>query len=216
MQGSGNVITERRDVSGYRAVAFSGIGELTIDQNGSEGLTLEGEDNILPFIRTEVRDGVLLIGPEGLGTFNPTRPLRFNLSARNMDGVDVSGAGSARAASLEAPSLQLGVSGAGSLTVGTISSGDLRVHISGSGYMAASGRVSNQRVNISGSGEYRASDLSSSAARVSISGAGAAVLRVSETLDADISGAGSVRYIGNPTVSRHISGVGSIQKLSNS
>lgn len=216
MRGSGNVIIERRDVSGYHAVDFSGVGELTIDQNGSEGLVIEAEDNIIPYIRSEVREGTLHIGLGGVTPLNPTRPLRFNLSARNLDGVGVSGAGITRAARLETPSLQLSVSGAGGLDIGNISGGDLDVHVSGSGYVTASGRVSSQQVGISGSGTYKGDELASSMATVSISGAGSATLRVSETLDARVSGVGSVGYIGSPTVSKHVTGIGSVAKLRDS
>src|SRR5689334_5963874 len=126
MQGSGNVITEKRDVSGYHTVALSGIGDLLIDQNGAEGLVIEGEDNILPFIRSEVRDGTLHIGPEPIHeALNPTRPLRYNLSVRSLDSVKVSGAGHANAARLESGTFSLALSGAGGLQIDSLSTGDL-------------------------------------------------------------------------------------------
>lgn len=216
MRGSGNVITERREVSGYHAVDFSGVGELVIDQNGNEGLIVEGEDNILPFVRSEVSNGTLRIGLGGATPINPTRPLRFNLSARVMDGIYVSGAGTVKTAGLDAAGLQLGVSGAGGLDADNVSSGVLAVQVSGSGFVVASGKALSQQVVISGSGAYKAEDLASSTARVSISGMGTATVRVSETLDAQISGAGSVNYIGDPTISKHVTGLGSVTKLSDS
>src|SRR4051812_42037552 len=46
-RGSGIVTTEQRPVGAISEVVLSTPGDLTIEQNGSESLTLEGEDNIL-------------------------------------------------------------------------------------------------------------------------------------------------------------------------
>src|SRR5437588_11641926 len=64
IRGSGNVITTHRDVSGFSEVALLGTGTLTITQTGSEALTIEAEDNIMPKIKTEVTNNRLMIGFE--------------------------------------------------------------------------------------------------------------------------------------------------------
>ena len=61
IEGSGDVVTETRAVSGFDRVILGGIGELTLIQGEEESLEIEAEDNILPQITTEVRDGTLTI-----------------------------------------------------------------------------------------------------------------------------------------------------------
>lgn len=60
-QGSGNVTNETRDVSSFSEVALHGTGNLTIKQTGSESLTIEAEDNVLPHIQTDVKNNRLTI-----------------------------------------------------------------------------------------------------------------------------------------------------------
>ena len=62
--GSGNVTSESRDVSGFDEVELRGVGNLSIRQTGSESLSVEAEEDVLPKIRTEVVNNRLIIGPE--------------------------------------------------------------------------------------------------------------------------------------------------------
>lgn len=54
VRGSGNVVTEQRQVSGFNCIDLSGSGKLIIAQGSSEGLTIEAEDNIIGRIETSV------------------------------------------------------------------------------------------------------------------------------------------------------------------
>jgi len=60
--GSGKVVTEPRTVSGFSRVSLSGSGQVFIDRTGAESVTVTTDDNLLPYIRTEVRDGTLELG----------------------------------------------------------------------------------------------------------------------------------------------------------
>jgi hypothetical protein len=51
-RGSGNVITESRVVSGSDEILLSGSGEVVVDVDGTESLTIEAEDNIMPLLTT--------------------------------------------------------------------------------------------------------------------------------------------------------------------
>jgi hypothetical protein len=190
--GSGNVVTESRPVSGVNSVSLSGVGELIIDQSGSESLTVEADDNFLPLITTEVRDGRLIIGFKENVIPTRTTRLRFTLNVRELEGIDLSGAGIVNVADLAGDVITINSSGAGTITT--------------------AGKVTNQRVNLSGAGSYDGANLDSENASVQLSGLGSAVVRASKTLDATISGAGSVEYIGSPTVNQHISGAGSVKQ----
>ena len=53
--GSGQVVTETREVSNFNAVEFTSFGDLTIQQGERESLTIEAEDNVLREIETVVR-----------------------------------------------------------------------------------------------------------------------------------------------------------------
>lgn len=212
-RGSGNVTSEKRDVSGYHEIDLSGIGTLVIDQNGNEGLTIEGEDNVISKIRTAVNNGRLDIGVEpGMG-INPTRPIKYTVSVKNLDYLELSGSGDVQAASLKADNLTYKLSGSGSADLKSMQLNGLNATLSGSGSITFAGKTNTQDVVISGSGSYKASDLQSKEANVRVSGSGSATVRVSDKLNADVSGSGSITYYGNPgNVQQSKSGSGSINK----
>ena len=58
-----SVTSESRDVSGFDEVELKGIGNLSIEQTGSESLTVEAEEYVLSKIKTEVENKRLIIGP---------------------------------------------------------------------------------------------------------------------------------------------------------
>lgn len=213
VKGSGNLTSETRKVSGYHAVSLSGVGELTINQNGNEGLTVEAEDNILPNLTSDVRNGTLYLGTKNNTSINPTKPIKYTLSVKNLDSIESSGAGTASAASIDTKDFGLELSGAGQANIDKLNASSINLTISGSGTATVAGKSDKQRIELSGAGSYKARDLDSKQATITVSGAGNATLRVSDSLDATVSGAGSVGYIGNPQVNQHTSGSGSVNKL---
>src|SRR5687767_1144824 len=54
VDGSGNVVVEQREVSGFSAVSMSGFGELIIQQTGKESLSITADDNLLPLLTSKV------------------------------------------------------------------------------------------------------------------------------------------------------------------
>ena len=58
VEGSGNVITVTRNVADFEAVSLSGFGELNITQGDAVSLNVRTDDNIMPYVKTEVRNEV--------------------------------------------------------------------------------------------------------------------------------------------------------------
>src|SRR5688572_5827768 len=82
--GSGKLATEQRPVSGVSEVVLTTVGTLVIDQTGQEGLSLEGEDNILPYITTEVKGGRLTIAAKPGSSFTTTKTLTYRLTVKSL------------------------------------------------------------------------------------------------------------------------------------
>jgi hypothetical protein len=210
--GSGNVISEARAVRDFTEVQLAGVGTLLIAPGDAESLIIEAEDNLLPKIKTDVRGGRLIIGPEQdwLGGFRPTKPITYRVTVRKLNALDLSGAGAVEAANITTDRLTLGISGAGSAKLEGLTADVFSATLSGSGSLTGSGRVRQESVSISGAGSYQGEALQATTATVTVSGIGGATVRVSDKLNVLISGAGSVSYIGDPAVSQRISGLGSV------
>ena len=164
--GSGNVVSEQRDVGDFDEMTLSGVGNLSITQTGSESLTIEAEDNILPLLTSEVHGRRLVLGTEPGTHFSPKRPIRFTLTVKDLSAVRISGAGNAEIPALGAQSLRLEISGAGNMTVTGLAAESVEVTLSGAGSMTCAGEVRSQDVRISGAGSYHGEDLASVTARV--------------------------------------------------
>ena len=192
VNGSGNVKTESRQVSGFTKIDLAGSGEVTIDQGPAESLTIEADDNVLPALTSEVSGSTLKLGTKPRTTVRTRSPIRYRVTVKDLTGVSLSGSGS-----VTAKGMQLSA---------------LRADISGSGTINISGSAEKQDIQLSGSGRYEAGELTSQDVTAEISGSGEVVVNVSRALKVDISGSGRVTYSGDPTVDQDISGSGKLIK----
>lgn len=213
--GSGNIVTETREVSDFSAIDVSYPAQVIIKQGKTESLKIQAEDNLLPNLRTQVRNGVLDISykRQNRKLINPTKPVRITIVVQDLDDIEFTSAGELILDELKIDTLDISLSGAGNLKLNDIQAKNLSVNLSGAGSMTASGLASNLAVNISGFGDFKGGELHTEDASVDISGAGSATVWADDELSAQISGAGSVNYYGSASVTREISGVGSVKHL---
>lgn len=215
-RGSGNVISETRNVSGFDAIRVDYPARVLISQGSTESLQIEAEDNLLPGLRTEVQGDELRIfyrASDG-ERVNPTETVTITIRVRDLSSIHFSSAGELVVDGLEADDLRLNLSGAGNVELNDIAVTGLSVNLSGAGSTTASGTAEDLDLNISGFGEFNGRDLEGKTADVTISGAGGATVWVEEDLDATISGAGSVNYYGSPdNVRKQINGVGGVNPV---
>lgn len=186
--GSGSAAAESREVSGFREVVLMTSGDVNIEVTGTDSLTIEADDNILPLLTAEVVDGRLELGSRG--SFSTTRPITYTITAADLTGVTVSGSGN--------------------VEVSGVSTDVFRVSISGSGNVTPSGSCHDLQVTVSGSGQYNGDDLQATTGTVTVSGSGDADVDVTQVLDVVVSGSGSVRYAGQPTLNQKITGSGDV------
>jgi Putative auto-transporter adhesin, head GIN domain len=212
-RGSGDVITETRQVSNFNRIELSGVGEVVITQDGSESLSIETDSNIMKYIEAVVEDGTLKLGfKDRVNFISPTR-LVFYVSVDDLTGVVVSGSGDIESDLLKTDKFDVVVSGSGDVQVADITTGEVNTNISGSGEVYLSGDATTQDLTISGSGKYLSGDMCSESVSVNISGSGAATVCATETLVSDISGSGSVNYYGHPSINSSGSGSGTLNNL---
>lgn len=217
VRGSGNVITETREVSGFNSINAGYPAKVLITQGDTESVKIEADDNLLPSIQTEVKNGVLEIFCKKInGKYvNPTKPVVITITAKDLTKVDFSSAGELTINGLKTDNLDVGLSGAGNLQLNDIKIKNLSANLSGAGGMTASGMADNLDVNVSGFGDFKGAELHDKTANVSISGAGSATVWADDQLAVEISGAGSVNYYGPAKVTKQISGIGNVTSLGN-
>jgi hypothetical protein len=216
--GSGVVRSESREVADFNAISIDYPAEVTIRQGSSESLEIEAEDNLLPQLIAEIRNGTLHLENSEQNwreRVHPNEPVLISITVVDLNRIQFPTAGKMLIEGLETDSLTVSVSGAGDVTLTDLVAGDFDVSLSGAGNIAADGESESLKLQISGLGNFNGGELQSQDAGIQISGAGSATVWVEDTLDASISGAGSIDYYGDPNVNERISGVGSVSKAGN-
>jgi hypothetical protein len=214
--GSGVVKSETREVAGFQSISIDYPVDITVKQGKSESLEIKAEDNLLPQLSAEVRNGTLHLENAQRNwqeRVNPTKPVVVTITVVDLNRVQFPTAGKMLIDGLQTDSLAISVSGAGDVTLTDLDAGSLEFNLSGAGNVDASGAAERLKLNISGLGNFNGGNLQSQDADVNISGAGSATVWADDQLDARISGAGSIDYYGSPQVSERISGVGSVRKI---
>jgi hypothetical protein len=212
VRGSGNVVSESRQVSGFDEVSLAGSGDVFVTQGDQEGLKIDAEDNVMPFLKTEVRGSTLVISLESNDgvIVRPTRPMRFYVSMKQVKSLSVSGSGTISSEAITSKVLDLYVTGSGETNIKNIKADSLTTTISGSGKCSLMGEAASQKLTITGSGSCSTDNLTSQNVKINVSGSGKAAVMAGTTLDVTITGSGEVLYSGSPKVSQRISGSGRI------
>jgi hypothetical protein len=211
VRGTGDMANEVREVSDFSAVHLAGVGTLIVDFGEKEDLRIEAEDNLLPYLESEVEGDTLILGArEGVNVL-PTQAIFYYLTVSDLEEIGVSGLGNVDTPRLEGRDVTINVSGGGDIDVEEVQADSLDVFISGLGDIKiGGGEAAVQDVEISGGGNYNARELVGDDVSVSISGLGSADVWAREKLDVEISGGGTVNYAGRPHVTQNISGLGEV------
>ena len=150
--GSGKVATETRTLSDVTEVEFAFVGDMTVTQGDEESLTITGDDNIVPLIKSDVTGGVLKIHAPGVTVARSVTPLRYELKVRDLRRLALTGLGNIAAPTLAADSFAAEVSGAGTLRVDNLAADALDLSLTGLGNANVAGAVDRQAVSLSGAG----------------------------------------------------------------
>ena len=196
--GSGKIITEERVVTGFHGVEMTAYGNLQISQGDAESLVIQGDDNLVRHMTTEVKNDILVIRfDDNYGNiYKATEPVEFTLVVKEIDqitfsgagkiitedlvvetlAVSLSGAGDIEIEDLTAANLSVSLSGAGDIEVDNLTAENLSVALSGAGNFNLSGLATNQSITLSGVGNFNAEDLESQTGTVILTGAGNATV----------------------------------------
>src|SRR4051812_29372847 len=140
--GNGNVKKETRDVSGFDGVSLSGSMNVQISYGSSNTITIEGDENILPYIETKVEDGVLQVRTKNRTGFKTKHKLIVYASLTKLTELRVSGSGDITGSGdfSNDGKTNVAVSGSGNIDVGMNSFNETKINVSGSGNVTLKGK----------------------------------------------------------------------------
>lgn len=210
IKGNGQKKTEQRSVGSFSKVGVAGGINVLVTQ-GTAGLKVEADENLLEYIVTEVNGDRLTVRYKNNVSISGHALVYVSVPVLN--GASISGSGNIKSdgAIPAGGDFSASISGSGSIDVQTNGAGRVKANISGSGDITLAGTARGLDVRIAGSGNFKGYQLKTNDADVHISGSGNAETNVNGKLDAVISGSGSVWYKGKAEVSLRSAGSGRLR-----
>lgn len=201
IKGNGKIVTIERSIGEYDAVALAGWFDVEL-VNGKEGqLTLKGEENLLEYIKTEVKDGKLVIKKEkgvNLKSSNWNSGIVITVPVEEIESVSLSGSGDiVSKTTLKSDNFKTSVAGSGDVSL-SIEANALKAALSGSGDIDLAGKAKTFEVSVAGSGDVKAFDLEADYVNARVSGSADIKVTANEEIKARVSGSGDISYKGNP------------------
>lgn len=207
---------EDRPIGSFRGVATGGPITVKITMGNKESVRLEGDQEAISELTTEVISGILTIKPKTKWNnwsrkFNSAHVTVY-ITAKKISSLTMSGSGNMEVENtINSPELVTTLSGSGGITA----SANVKTFtgtISGSGSMKLSGKADDSNLTLSGSGGFKGRDFAVNDLSAQISGSANVYITANKNIEAVISGSGSIRYSGNAAVKKTIIGSGSIRK----
>lgn len=189
--GSGTIISESREISGFQRVRVVGSSKVTFEIAPENRCEITADDNLLPLIQSEVSGDELVIS--------------FERSVSPSQTVEIALAGPALS--------EFGIVGSGQFAADGVDAEAFKFVVTGSGKAVLKGQTKDLEISISGSGSVSAAELTAENAKVRISGSGSADLDVSRSLSVRVAGSGKVKYSGDAVVEQTIAGSGSVTQV---
>ena len=189
--GNGAISTETRETHSFNQILLLIPAEAEVLCGRNPKLEIKGDDNILPIITTEVKDGQLIVDADT--TFTVDNKINLKIEVENL--------------------LKIAVPGTCALYVKNLDNESFTVALSGVGSLRLSGNTDNFICTVSGAGLVDAKELIAKHTDITLSGAGSAEVYAAQSLNVTISGVGNVSYYGDPeSVSKNIAGLGRVKK----
>lgn len=190
VKGNGKRELQKRQVASFTSISTNGAFTIEVTCQKDLSLEVEGDENVLDFVSTEVDNNILRL--DNKQSYDVSEPIRVRISVPNLEG--------------------LSVNGAGRIDVKGINNDKFEIDTNGAPTITASGTTKTVDIAANGAGKVDTQNLHATRAVVDARGVAKIDLDVSDQLDVEISGPSSVTYKGNPAVNKNIMGPGKLTR----
>ena len=190
-KGSGKIVTQTREFPLFQELEVDISANVRVSSGNRARCSIKGDDNILPLISFDVKDGRLLISCEK--SFTTKNRIEINLQVPGLTRVVLNGSGR--------------------INLDGVAKEKVSLEIRGSGDISGEGKTKDVLASIVGSGNLLLQELKATNVRVVLNGSGNARVSATDTLSGEINGSGDIVYSGSPrTVNTVVHGSGNINR----
>src|SRR5215510_469109 len=91
IRGSGKRVSQKRSIAPFTSISTEGTFTIEVTCQKDPSLEVEGDDNVLELVTTEVHGNELRL--KSRKNYSMSEPVRFKITVPNLEGLSVSGAG---------------------------------------------------------------------------------------------------------------------------
>lgn len=200
VKGNGNITKITRSTSNYDAIKCAGSFDYILVAGTEGNITIEGEENLLEYIVTEVKGNKLIVKTENGVSLRTSwnKTIKITIPFKDISQVSLAGSGDLwNTDRITASNLDVSLAGSGDVVL-DVKTDTLEGSIAGSGDLTLKGSTENLDARVSGSGDFHGFGLQSNHTVISVAGSGDASVVSNESLKARVSGSGDIEYKGNP------------------
>ncbi|NDJ52503.1 MAG: hypothetical protein GYB68_05370 [Chloroflexi bacterium] len=202
IQGSGNIVSETREVPAYNQIDVIGTGNLNLTITSPPNLTITADDNVMQYISTEVIGTSLQIrlnAPEG-GSVAPSQPISYAVSIPFLRVITASGNATVTTDVATIPSdFDVQVSDDAQVTLTNFEADSITITAVGNSQVTLSGSTSDFSATLEGSARMEGGDMEVALADITTRGSAQATIWVTENIDAFVYDNSIVNYYGEPS-----------------
>jgi hypothetical protein len=212
ISGSGNIVTEKRQVSDFTGISTGGSYEVELKKGPANEVLVESDDNIIKYIETRVVGDMLLIKTKGSYNFMNSHT-KITVTAPEINLLKCSGAASIQTEDVFSSLGKISIEASGAAGIeANFDAPEISTKASGASKIEINGRTRNHKASTSGSADIKAGGLLTEISDVRASGASSIHVHASVRLNAEASGSASVYYRGGASVQQKVSGAADVKK----
>jgi len=224
--------TEIRKVSDFTGINASGVFDITVAKGSTESLTIVADDDVMPYVKSEVKNGVLNLYISNERQIKNIKTLKATIVMKNLDNVTLSGACKLTTTDLFTPvnfkadcsgaskmdvnlnTGQLSVEASGAAKIkGDLKASNVTLEASGACVIELTGSATDMKMNASGTAKIYAENFIVKTASVEASGVCNVTVNATDALKINSSGVSSVNYKGSPSLDASNSGMAKVNKI---
>lgn len=199
VKGNGIVTTEVREVSPFNQIKLEGVFNVYLLQKGKELIRIEADENVLPFIVTEVENNVLTVKLKDDSKISKMKKINVYITFSDINKLETKGVGLINTmGELDLKKLELNLIGVGATKL-NLNCDDLNIHSELVGALFLSGKGKEVNIDHKGIGSFESFDFKAEKVSLTSDGIGKAEVYASKELTIDAKGLGGVVYKGNPS-----------------
>lgn len=214
IKGNGNMTLISRSTGDYDIIDCAGSMDFILVKGTEGNIKIEGEENLLEYIITEVHGGKLKVKVENGINLRPSsnKDLKITIPFIDIKKVSLSGSGDIyNTDSIKEDNFTVSVAGSGDMKL-SVETERLESSVTGSGNIILNGNTEFLITKVTGSGDFKGFDLQAKHTEAYVTGSGGIDVNCTQYLKARVTGSGDIKYRGNPEQEdTKVTGSGSIR-----